>query len=149
MTKRILDEETRKALLGYVPFSSDCSISFTPEQFLKIKDESLRPSFKLRSMTQAEMIQLKRNSSGYHNATPEKLLQIADANLTLIRGCVIGWENLFDSGSGNEIEFVPAATGSGCDEKLFRILPDWLTVEVMDFVKTISGLSSPEEISIK
>ena len=148
MTKRILDEETRKALLGYVPFSSDCSIPFTPDEFNQVKDESLRPVFSVRSMTQAEHAQIKHNSAGYAGATPDKIKQIGDANLAVIRGCVIGWKNLFDAGSGEEIEFIPAASG-GCDEKLFKIIPDWLTVKILDFIRTISGLSAPEELSTK
>jgi|GEM_PF-2151868 hypothetical protein len=148
MTKRILDEETRKALLGYVPFSSECSINYSPEEFMQIKDESLRPVFKVRSLTQAEMMQIKRNSSGYRGATPEQIEKIGEGNIAIIRGCILGWHNIFDSGSGTEIEFIPSTNG-GCEEKLFRAFPDWVIVKIMNFVRTISGLSSPEELSIK
>lgn len=149
MSKRILDEETRKQLLGYVPFSVDAKISFTPEEFNAIKDVSLRPVLEIRSLTQSELTQLRHNSQELAaNATAEKVLITADSNLNVIRGCILGWKNLFDVGSKEEIEFSASPIG-GCDEKLFQILPIWLKRSILNFVRKISGLTEPEELSIK
>jgi hypothetical protein len=149
MTKHILNDETRKALLGYVPFSADCKIPFTPDEFANIKDESYRPIFEIRSFTQAELSQLKHNSQSLINdASSEKLMSTADKNLSLVRECVCGWKNLFDVGTREEIEFVKSPEG-GCEEKVFQSLPVWLKRSILEFVKKISGLSEPEELSIK
>lgn len=149
MTKRILDEKTRQELLGYAPFSSDCKILFTPEEYKNIKDENFRPVFDVRSLNQSELSQLKHNSREVTDrATVENITIIADKNLNVIRKCVLGWKNLFDVGTMEEIEFVADSSG-GCDEKLFCQLPVWLQRGILEFVKKISGLSEPEELSIK
>jgi hypothetical protein len=149
MAKRILDEETRKQLLGYVPFSVDAKITFTPDEFSSVKDETLRPVFELRSLNQAELTQLKKSSMGMsREASPEEVNRIAEANTMLIRACVLGWKNLFDSGLGEEIEYSSSPTG-GCEESLFKRLPIWIVRSIMEFVKKISGLSVAEELSLK
>jgi hypothetical protein len=149
MAKRVLDEETRKQLLGYVPFSSDAKITFTPDEFKSIKDETLRPVFIIRSLSQAELTQLKKNSQGYSKeSTPEDLTRMAEGNMSVIRDCIVGWENLFDSGNGEEVEFVATAKG-GCDENLFKRLPMWLVRSLMTFIRKISGLTDFEDLSLK
>lgn len=149
MAKRILDEEARKALLGYVPFSIDCRIPYTPKEFSSIPDETLRPIFELRSLNQAELIQLKKNSMGLkRDSSNEDVSRMADANTQLIRACVLGWSNLFDAGSGEEIEYTASPTG-GCEEILFKRLPVWVVRSIMEQVRTISGLTDAEDLSLK
>ena len=151
-TERKLDDKTRAELLGFVPFSSDCVISFTPEEFKQVKNDDFRPVFEVRSLTQAELDQIKHNTQALSVETSksptEKIMDTAEKNLGVIRGCVLGWKRLFDVGTREEIKFVPASSG-GCDEKLFQALPVWLRRSILDFVKRISGLSDPEEFSIK
>lgn len=149
MSKRILDEEARKQLLGYVPFSLDCRITYTPKEFLSIADETLRPVFELRSLNQAELIQLKKNSMGLkRDSTNEEVSRMAEANTQLIRACVLGWNNLFDAGSGEEIEYISSTSG-GCEEVLFKRLPVWVVRSIMEYVRTISGLTDAEDLSLK
>ena len=152
MAKRILDEKARQALLGYVPFSSDCKIQFTPDEFKAVKDESLRPIFEVRSLTQSELSQLKHNSQSLlteaGKVAPERFMAIANSNLNVIRASILGWTNLFDVGTREEIEFAAAPTG-GCDEKLFEALPLWIKQSILNYVKQISGLTDPENFSIK
>jgi hypothetical protein len=149
-TPRILDEETRKQLLGYVPFSTDATIKFTPDEFKAVKDETLRPVFELRSFTQAEVIRMNKNSSGYlqKEITHEQIREIADKNCVIVSACMLGWSNLFDAGTGAEIEFKPSPSG-GCDEKVFKQLPGWLQGSILDFVRHISGLSLAENLSLR
>ena len=147
MTKRILNEETRKQLLGYVPFSVDAKITYTPEEFLSIKDETLRPVFELRSLNQAEITQLKKNSQELSTPNSNRG-KIAKDNVGLIRACVLGWVNLFDAGSGEEIDYEASPTG-GCKDEIFDRLPLWVVVSLMEFIKKITGLSSAEDLSLK
>ena len=148
--KRILDEETRKQLLGYVPFSTEATIKFTPDEFKSIKDETLRPVFEVRSLTQAEVIRMNKNSSGYlaKDITHEQVRDIAERNCIIISACILGWVNLFDAGNGREIEFKASPSG-GCDEKIFKLLPGWLQGSILDFVRNISGLSLAENLSLR
>jgi hypothetical protein len=146
--KRILDEETRKALQGYVPFSIDCTSNYTPEEYNPL-DESLRPIFTLRPLNQSEMIQLKKNSMGYSTtSTPEQINKIADDNMDLIRKCVKSWINLFDAGTGQEIDYLPDQTG-GCLKELFSQLPVWVIRSLTEYVKRISGLSMADDLGLK
>jgi hypothetical protein len=146
--KRILDEETRKKLRGYSPFSPDITVPFTPEQFDNL-DASLRPIFSLRALNHGEMIQLKNNSMAYSgNPTAEQLEAMMEGNSNLIRGCVMGWVTLFDSGNGEEIEYKAAPNG-GCEKSLFERLPSWESAAITEFVRKISGLSRAEELGLK
>jgi len=148
MEKRILDEATRKSLQGYVPFSVDSTADFTPDQFKAVKDETLRPIFSVRSFKQSEMQELKKNNARNDTEKPESINSISEANLQIVRGCVVGWINLFDAGTGGEIDFRAEATG-GCDKGLWASFPVWLIRELMDYVRKISGLTSVDELGLK
>jgi hypothetical protein len=66
----------------------------------------------------------------------------------LVRGCLKGWVNLFDSGTGEEIEFSSDKDG-GCAKNIWDIFPAWLIKSIMEYVKKISGLTSADELSLK
>jgi hypothetical protein len=139
--KRILDEETRKQLLGYTPFSSETVTLFTPKEFKAIKDTSLRPIFSIRSLNQAELIQLKKNAAGItENTTPEMITEIANKNIEILKSCVKGWVQLYDSGSGEEIVFT---------EENFTRLSIWIVSSIMEYVRKISCLEAPDELGLK
>jgi hypothetical protein len=150
MTKRILDEETRKLLQGYTPFSVDATVNFIPQIYIdNIKDSSLHPIFKIRCMKQSETTQLKANyASSLKDKSDESIAKIASDNLSIIRACILGWSNLYDSGTGEEIEFKADPAG-GADKTLWEILPRWLITSLMEYVKKISGLSLIDELSLK
>jgi len=152
MEKRILDEETRKTLYGYLPFSVGSSIEFIPDQFKSISDESLRPVFSIRSLKQSEKIQLQINYSDYNRAKEkdkdEILIKTSFKNLSIIRSCVTGWKNLFDCSNGNEIEFATDENGA-CTVELWDMLPDWIKTEIFTFVQKISCLSVPDKTSLE
>ena len=139
--KRILDEETRKQLLGYVPFSVDVSTLFTPEEFNTIKDTSIRPIFTVRSLNQAELAQLKKNAVGMSkDTTPEAMTEIANKNTEILKNCILGWVQLYDAGTGEEIPY---------DADKFKTLPSWMIRSIMGFVRKISGLETPDELGLK
>jgi hypothetical protein len=141
-TKRVLTEEQKKELLGYVPFSCSASDLYTPDEFKAVK-EDLRPIFDLRPLNQAEMTQIKKNSLGYtRDSTPDQVNAIADNNKEIIRECIKSWTNLYDAGSGEEIDFKK-------DKELFNRLPNWLINSITDRIRRISGLSSAEDLGLK
>ena len=139
--KRILDPETRKLLQGYTPFSTDATILFTPEEFDNIKDVTLRPAFQLSPFTQAQKDQISVNSKAYDKDMPqEKIFEIAAANKEVLRGCVKGWSNLYDAGTGEEI----AVSKEGFDR-----LPGFIISGIRASVEKISGLSEITKLSLK
>lgn len=146
--KRILDEATRKLLEGYVPFSVNSTVNFTPNQFNAILDESLRPIFCVRSFKQSEIQELKKNYASYDSTKPETVDQISETNLQIVRGCVMGWRNLFDAGTGGEIIYKTDPSG-GCEKSIWETFPVWLVRELMDYIRKISGLTAVEELGLK
>lgn len=141
-TKRILTEEQKKELLGFVPFSCSASDLYTPDEFKAVK-EDLRPIFDLRPLSMAEMTQIKKNSLSYNReSTPEQVNAIFESNKDVICGCVKSWTNLYDAGSGEEIEYKK-------DKELFNRLPGWLINSITDRVRRISGLMSAEDLGLK
>jgi len=149
MAKRVLDEQTRRVLLGYVPFSTEATIRYTPDEFINIADATLRPIFVVRSFTQAEALQLRTISMSYSkDNTNEQTLKLSQDILQVSRGCVLGWSNLFNAGTGEEIEF-KGDTNGACVSELYAILPEWLKRSISEYIKKISGLNEPEILSLK
>jgi hypothetical protein len=139
--KRILDEATRAQLRGFTPFSTEATISFTPEEFENIADVTLRPAFQLSPFTQAQKDQIAVNSKSYAPDMPqEKIFEIAAANKEVLRGCVKGWSNLYDAGTGEEIEF---------SKEAFNTLPGFIISGIRTSVEKISGLSEVTKLGLK
>lgn len=148
MEKRTLDEETKKALQGYAPFSTDAVINFTPIQWPKV-DLDFIPVFHLRSFSQSETSQLRMNYRKLSDKpTDDEYAAVSDANLQLVRKCVVGWENLFDAGTGMEILY-KEDSDKGCDKDLWVRLPVWLVRVLLEGVRKISGLTPIDELGLR
>jgi hypothetical protein len=141
-TPRVLDEATRKELLGYLPFSTEVTIEWSPQEI----PEAYRPTFILRSLTQAEMSQLRINgfAASHVAVTDEAIIQKADANVDLICNCVKGWRNFFDAGTGAEILYEESTY-----RDIVKRLPLWLSRSMLNYVKKISGLTAIEDLGLK
>ena len=146
MAKRILDEETRKALLGSLPFSASVTIDCT---LVISKLPDFNPTFTVRSFTKKEEDQIKANGQALSSeATSGEIAAVADKNLEIIRDCISGWKNLVDIGTEEEIDFVANPAG-GCDKDAFARLPRWMKVEIFGFIRKITSINAPEGVSIK
>jgi hypothetical protein len=149
MTKRILDEETRQKLLGYLPFSAEATIEFTPHRFSKDIPSEYIPVFSLRSFTEAERQQLAKNHLSYKQDMPQEQIDaVYDSNKLLLRACIMGWRSYFDVGTKEEVEYRASPSG-GCDETVFKRLPDWIVLDLLRYVSRISVVSAPEDLSLK
>lgn len=156
MEKRILTDEERKKLAGYMPFNCKNTINFTPSLLENI-DENLRPVFKLRSLSNEEHNQLKIYSSKYfkdiEGKNPEEQLEILKV-LTknteeIIRRCVLGFSNFFDVGSGEEIIMETEYNQNYISKEHYSLIPEWVRVEITNYVRKISNLVDPEKLSLK
>lgn len=148
-TKRVLDLEMRKALMGYVPFSSKASSHYTPPPYLNLKDKTLHPVFEIRPFKQSELMELKKNYASLGDRpTAVEMSAMADKNTQIIRGCLIGWHNLFDAGTGEEIIFKGDSNG-GCEAEAWDALPVWLHRDFMEYVRKMSGLTGVEDLGLK
>lgn len=141
--KRILDEKTRAELVGYVPFSSDVKIPYTPSAFDAVKNEELRPVFEVRSLNQSESIQLQVLSLKYVKSdNAEEATGLLEKSVNMLHSCVTGWKNLFNAATGEEIPYQQG-------EQAYSMLPLWVRRNISEYIKRISGVSEPERLSIK
>jgi hypothetical protein len=135
-------------MLGYLPFNSISSINFTPEEFSRFS-EQFRPVFKIRSFTQLEMQELSlrtKNFTAIENPTDEQRKLLGEENTKTVIACVVGWENLFDAGTCEEIVYPKEETEK---EALYKRLPAWIRMQIMDQVKTISCLNTADALGLK
>jgi len=148
MEKRVLNDEVKRELLGLVPFAAGSTDDFTPPQYLKtgadggyLIPEEYRPVFKVRSFTVEE----KRGVA-------KLLVNIKDSDDAAVveaaRKVVVGWRNLFDSGSGEEI-FFKSAPGGGTDADLFSGIPAAIVGALLFHASRISGIIATEKLSLK
>lgn len=156
MEKRILTEEQKKLLTGYLPFNCKNTIEFVPSLFENF-DVEIRPSFKVRSLTNLEQNQLKINSAKYweeiEGKSQEQIVLITSKLGTesedIIYKCILGFSNFFDAGSGEEIIFERTSNENYISIEQYRIIPEWIKTEIIMFIRKISCLSAPEKLSLK
>jgi hypothetical protein len=150
----ILNEETKKALQGYLPFSCKCSVEFTPELLLGSKvPENFLPKFKVRPLTKDEKTQIDSVYKNLPKKTEDMLSQdwaeVGKSLVPIFRGCLIGWRDFFDLGSGEEIVFTPETAGGGCSNESWDVIPSWMHDPIRLFIRTISCLTPVEALSLK
>jgi hypothetical protein len=156
-TKRQLDAATIEALRGFVPFSSEIPVGFTPQPFRHLSiPEEFKPKFSIRSFTQAERLKYVQiyQSVKYdeNNLIPEAELESVVKQISpIFRACLVGWIDYFDGATKEEIKFV-AAPDKGCVEVYWnddKVLPQWIRTEICEEVKKISCLTPIEKLSLK
>lgn len=160
MEKRILNEETKKALRGFLPFSCDSYLDFTPEQIVNKTPPILvefQPKFSIRSMTKAEKNEynsirenIKTDEKG--NTPTSEYKSAGEKSIKIYRACLKGWRDFFDTGTGEEIPFVADASANetfGCSEESWNKIPDWIQIEISKEIRKISNLLPIEMLSLK
>jgi len=148
MEKRILTEEIRRELLGLVPFSAGSADDFTPPVYLKKNSEGgyaipeeFRPVFKIRCFTVEEKRAVAKLLVNIKEADEETVTEAA-------RKTVMGWKNLFDAGSNEEVVFKSAPDGSA-DHTLFSQIPAAVAGALLFHASRISGIIASEKLSLK
>ena len=94
MTQRVYDEATKKAFAGLLPFAPGSYATVGLDCFDHIKDEALRPVFRLRDLTSAQLQKFRASQED----TEELITGIFQD------GVMGPWENLVDS-EFKEIQF--------------------------------------------
>jgi hypothetical protein len=155
MEKRILDEETRKALQGYLPFSSDVTIDFTPEEFQTKKiPAEFQPKFAIRSMTKKEKEEytsiyanVKKDADG---KTPDSEWKaVGDKMSKIYQTCLKGWRDFFDAGTGEEIWYSEGGFVSEAPTINWDLIPGWIQLSIAAEIRKISNLTPVEMLSLK
>jgi hypothetical protein len=152
MKERVLTDEVRAALLGDMPFSSNSTHPFTPKHFLKkngedkyILPEEFRAVFDLKGMTKPQKQQgrklLLKINKGLDQKEQMQLIELCRVN-------VVGWSNVFDLGTREEIEFKLDPEG-GCDKDLFDRIPEAVVGQLFYEQTRISGLLDTTLLSLE
>jgi hypothetical protein len=147
MSKRILDEAMKAALLGVSPLSSSSKINFTPPVFSKIeiKDE-FKPVFQLRGLTVEEKQLLDELVSSSVKADNDKEAWNKKA-FALTKGLIVGWQNVFEVGTGDELDFI-GESGS-CTSSLFDMLPVIIKNQLFSRVMQMHGLMDTTKMGLQ
>jgi hypothetical protein len=173
--KRVLTDEMRKQLAGYLPFSPSASIEYIPSFFLRRnerwdakeekfvnKDEkgalldflipvSFQPVFTVRPFTKSEYDEAgKLMHEEVLDKDNSKLLDTMAKTKELVRKVILGWKNFVDLGTLEEVDF-KADSVSGVDKSLWDSsrMPDWVYSDLRAFVYRLSGVTAGERISLK
>ena len=136
----ILTEEERKALEGLTPFHTGSTAQYTPAAYEGVP-EKLRPSFELRPLKKDESERLRKTLAGGVKTTDEAYLR------EIVRILIVGMKNLYDSATGQLIEYVSAPDG-GMDKELYSTLPIHITSDILIYASRISGLLPPEKVGL-
>lgn len=150
MEKKILDKEYRDQLKGLIPFSIGSTVEFTPKTFadMNLPDE-LKPVFTQRVFTKQEADQVKRLivKSVSTESVDTKLDQI-DRLRDYGRKTIVGWKNIYNPETGEEVSFKACDKG-GADPEYFMQLNPTILDEVVANASQISCLMPPEKVGLK
>lgn len=138
-----LTPEIKQAMLGLLPFSIDAKIEFVPERFSQRPGvpPSMIPTFILRPLAvneKKEALKLVKNLS---TANEEDLSERTRKN-------VIGWKNLFDLSTGQEMAFVADNAGAAKKE-LFEQVPRTIVGDILFYLVKVAGLVDIEILSLR
>jgi hypothetical protein len=143
--KRIMDEATKEKLHGLLPFSTKATINYTPEFYKEAEvPEEFRPVFVLRPYARDEV----KNARKVLTSVEKDEVQKEDNFIELSRKVVVGWNNLYDVGNGEEIEYVQDSTGGACKE-IYDNIPTPVKAAILIQAVKISGLFDLAKLGLK
>lgn len=152
MTKRVLTDEVRNALIGDMPFSSTSTIPFTPKQFLKKGDDGnhvlpkeYQAVFDISGMTKPQKASARKLilkvAKGLDDKEQSELKELTRFNTK-------GWQNLFDIGTKEELAYKEDPDG-GCEKELFNRIPEAIIGQLFFEITKISGLLDTTLLGLK
>lgn len=146
MAEFILDEKTKKALYGLMPYSQNGTIDYTPDCYnIPELPESKRPIFKIRAFTNEELAEAKNwiykpkaeQSKDYHVKLNDHICEYA-------RRVTKGWENFFQLPDGKDVEFSIGDDGFA-DKSVFKKVNESIMGMIYRTAGKASGLYPIEE----
>jgi hypothetical protein len=119
-----MTEEVRQKLYGFSISSGSIAIDYKLE-IDDIPDEFI-PIIKIKTLTMAEVDVMKmadQSDEDYYN--------------DVIRKHIIGWKNLYDIFTGDEVKF-KGNFEDGCDSDLYSLLPTKLKLSILQYLTKMS-----------
>lgn len=120
-----------RMLQGLTSFSPAATTWYVTKPHLDLPEE-IRPRFKLRPLRQNEIVSIKKIIANIDKAKEEELKEYG-------RCCILGWENWYDAGTGELIEFKMGPDGL-MDKDIFNLIPVSIVTDIVMYIIRISGL---------
>lgn len=136
MEKIVMTEELRKQMAGLLPMNSSSTYKYTPDVFSSV-DESFRPVFEIKQFNNITMLKVKELVVKDLDTNKKKftIKDMDDRNteyMKLLHGVLVGWENLYDLGTGELFDY------DGNFETLMA-LPETIRTDIFTEALKISG----------
>lgn len=136
MEKIKMTDELRKQMAGLLPMNSSSTYKYTPDVFMSV-DEAFRPVFEIKQFNNMSMLKVKELVVQELDTTKKKInIKEVDARNTeymkLLHSILVGWDNLYDLGSGELFEY------DGKFETLMA-LPETIRTDMFSEALKISG----------
>lgn len=135
----VMTPELQDELLGLLPYETESTVSFTPPCYRRDTfPAALRPVFELRQMrdtTKKKIVEWQKKPSAL---TDEAVRDMA-------RYHVVGWTNLRNVATNEDIQFEPAQSDTGASLKLFKMLPQKPVVEILFYLCRMAGIADPDK----
>ncbi len=128
MAKRVtLTEEMKEKLRGIGIVSGTVWFTLPVEGV----PEEFRPSFQLTMITVEE--QLIATEEFLKDGVNGKAVRDQE---DIARRHLVGWKNMLDLSTGEEVEFVADEDG-GCSKELWQVIPSTVRVEIAKYLKSL------------
>ena len=118
--RREISDEMKAKMAGLLPVTTSFTIKFTPKDYDKI-DEEFRPIFILKPWNANQMKEIAQAGNNEAKA------------IKLIVSQIVGFQNLINLETGEEIEF-------STDLKFEELLPKKVLLSILSEISRISGL---------
>jgi hypothetical protein len=132
--------EIRSKLAGLLPMSDDSVYEFTPEIFDDIPDE-FKPVFSIKQFDNSQVsaiktMMLKENNDSSTVKKVATILKEADKKAVMYSkltfDILVDWDNLYDLGNGEKIEF-------NGDYDVFMTIPESIRTDIFTTAMKITG----------
>lgn len=133
-----MSDELRKQMAGLLPMNNTSTYKFTPEIFEKF-DEAFRPVFEIKQFNNLSMLKVKEMIYNEYGSNKKKIdiKDIENKNIEymkLVHDVLIGWENLYDLGTGDLFVY------DGKFETMMA-LPETIRTDIFTEALKISGFA--------
>jgi hypothetical protein len=139
--RRELTAEMRQKLAGFLPFSGDTSIPYTPPSLAAVPD-GFRPVFNIKPLTKETYdkaikikVELEQGAS---------MLMKENGIRDIVRVCVTGWNDLIDLAPETPEEIKYENT-----EATFKRVPYAMVCDIFFEILKMSGIIALERMSLR
>jgi len=141
MEKKVLTDEVRNELMGLAPFSTEVVDHFTPDKIDRKKvPEQFIPVFDYKVFSKKEKESAMRIAKNLKDINEGELREC-------VRKQIVGWKNLWDIGTREEIIFEAGEDGH-CKKEIFAHVPNTLCGDILFHIYKASGILRSEFLGL-